>query len=225
LGKMAPPLNALLLTSALFYVVPLLGPRRAVLCYRVACGAALVLYASSLFVRYPLKLSTLRDPAVTGSHEAQLSLICLMMLVSPPLPFAIVPFAAYAVHSVASSYGGAVQKMPEMLQGVLQPRLSWLLTEEGANMVQAFAAISELMVLLMTPLQLLMHGVRALVLGGFYFQYVSRRYAASFWTQQAVTIISSKVGGLFHHRLCPTAVGALYDKLVALIGSLAARVR
>ena len=41
------------------------------------------------------------------------------------------------------------------------------------------------MVLLMLPLQLMMHGVRVLVLGGLYFQYVSRRHAASFWTRQA----------------------------------------
>jgi|EP00908_Phaeocystis_cordata_P026935 tetratricopeptide (TPR) repeat protein len=136
IGRLAAPLNALLLLSAFLYMVPLLGPRRAVLCYRVACGAALVLYASSIFARHPLKLSSLRDPAVTGSHEAQLSLICLMMLVSPPLPFAVVPFAAYAVHSVATSYGSAVSKLPAMLQGALQPRLTWLLTEEGANMVQ-----------------------------------------------------------------------------------------
>ena len=41
------------------------------------------------------------------------------------------PFAAYAVHSVATSYGSAVSKLPAMLQGALQPRLTWLLTEEG----------------------------------------------------------------------------------------------
>ena len=90
---------------------------------------------------------------------------------------------------------------------------------------QAFAAISELMVLFMLPLQLLLHGVRVLVLAGLYFQYVARRHAASFWTQQAVTIISQKVASLFHHRFCPSPVGMLHDKLVAFIGSLAARVR
>ena len=76
-----------------------------------------------------------------------------MLLVSPPLPFAIVPFGAYAVHSVASNYGSAVvPKLPGFIKGVLEPRLAFLLTEEGANMVHAFAAISELMVLLAAPL-------------------------------------------------------------------------
>ena len=226
LGRMGPRLNVLLLLSSFFYVVPLLGPRRAKVCYRVACGTALLLYASSIFARHPLKLATLRDPAVRASHEAQLAFICLVMLAAEPLPFAIVPFATYAVHSVATNYGAALQaKMPSFVQGYVQPRLSWLLSEEGSSMVQAFAAISELMVLLMVPLQLLLHGFRALVLAGLYFQYVARRHAASFWTRQAVTIISDKASGVFHHRFCPSPVGMLFDKLLALIGSLAARVR
>ena len=90
---------------------------------------------------------------------------------------------------------------------------------------QAFAAISELMVVLMAPLQLAMHGMRVVVLSGFYFQYVSRRYAASFWTQQAVAIISQKASGLFHHRYCPAPIGMLYDKLYLAIGWAAAKVR
>ena len=226
LGRMGPRLNVLLLLSAFFYVVPLLGPRRAKVCYRVACGTALLNYASSIFLCHPLKLATLRDPAVRASHEAQLTFICLVMLAAEPLPFAIVPFATYAVHSVATNYGAALQaKMPSFVQGYVQPRLSWLLSEEGASMVQAFAAISELMVLLMVPLQLLLHGFRVLVLAGLYFQYVARRHAASFWTRQAVTIMSDKASGLFHHRFCPSPVGMLFDKLLALIGSLASRVR
>lgn len=225
-GRLVPALNALILLTAFFYVIPLLGPRRAIPCYRVSVGCALVLYLSTLLARHPLKFATLRDPAVTGSHEAQLSFICFMLLVSPPLPFAIVPFGAYAVHSVASNYGSAVvPKLPGFIKGVLEPRLAFLLTEEGANMVQAFAAISELMVLLAAPLQLAVHGFRVVVLTGFYFQYVSRRYAASFWTKQAVVVISAKTHGFFHHAYCPSPIGMLYDKLVVLIGSLAARVR
>lgn len=146
-GRLVPRLNVLLLLSAFFYVVPLLGPRRARVCYRVACGAALLLYTSSVFARHPLKLSTvlstLRDPAVRSSHEAQLAFICLVMLAAEPLPFAIVPFAAYAVHSVATNYGAALQsKMPAMVHTYMQPRLGWLLTEEGANMVQAGLSLS-----------------------------------------------------------------------------------
>jgi len=224
-GRLAPVLNALILLTAFFYVVPLLGPHRAGIAYRASVGCALALYASSLFSRHPLAFATLRDPAVTGSHEAQLCWICVMMLVSPPLPFTIVPFGTYAVHSVASNYGSAVQKMPAFVQGVVQPRLAYLLTEEGANMVQAFAAISELMVLLVAPLQLAVHGFRVAVLSGFYFQYVSRRYVISFWTKQAVVVIAGKAHGLFHHRYCPAPLGALHDKAVGLIGSLAVRVR
>ena len=81
------------------------------------------------------------------------------------------------------------------------------------------------MVLLMVPLQLMLQGFRVLILASLYFQYVARRHAASFWTQQAVTIISSKAASLFHHRFCPSPIGMLFDKLIALIGNLAARVR
>ena len=68
-GRMAPRLNLLLLLAALLHVVPLLGPRRARMGYRVACGAAVALYASSVFARHPLSLATLRDPVVRASHE------------------------------------------------------------------------------------------------------------------------------------------------------------
>lgn len=225
LGRLAPQLSTLLLISAFFYVVPLLGPRRAAVCYRIATGSALVLYAASIFARHPLKFSTFRDPAVRESHEAQLVWICFLLLASPPVPFGIVPFAAYAVHSVATNYGGVVQKLPAFLQGVLQPRLTYLCSEEGSSMVQAFAAISEVMVLVLAPLQIVVHGARVLVLTGFYFQYVSRRHANSFWTKQAVSVLSEKAQNLFHHRFCPGPVGMVFDKLLALVGNLAARVR
>lgn len=221
-----PRLNVLLLLSAFFYVVPLLGPRRTSVCYRVACGVALLINVSRIFARHPLKLATLRDPVVRASQEAQLGLICLVMLTAAPLPFALVPFATHAVHAVASTYGVALQgRMPALVQRYTQPRLSWLLTAEGSSMVQAFAAISELMVLLMLPMHLLLHGFRLLVLAVLYFQYVARRHAASFWTRQATTILAEKASGFFHHRYCPSPIGALYDKLFALIVTLAARVR
>jgi hypothetical protein len=226
LGRMGPRLNVVLLLSAFFYVVPLLGPRRTSVCYRVACGTALLINASRIFARHGLKLATLRDPVVRASQEAQLGLICLVMLTAAPLPFALVPFATHAVHAVAGSYGAALQgRMPALVQRYTQPRLSWLLTAEGGSMVEAFAAISELMVLLMVPVHLLLHGFRLLVLTVLYFQYVSRRHAASFWTRQATTILAEKASGFFHHRYCPSPIGALYDRLFALIVTLAARVR
>ena len=219
-------LNVLLLLSTFFYVVPLLGPRRTGVCYRVACGVALLINVSRVFARHPLKLATLRDPVVRASQEAQLGLICLVMLTAAPLPFALVPFATHAAHAVAGTYGVALQgRMPALVQRYTQPRLSWLLTQEGGAMVEAFAAISELMVLLMLPMHLLLHGFRLLVLGVLYFQYVARRHAASFWTRQATTILAEKASGFFHHRYCPSPIGALYDKLFALIVTLADRVR
>ena len=113
-------LNLAILLSAFFYVVPILGARRAMASYRVAVGCALLLYALSLFAKHPLKFATLRDPAVTGSHEAQLVFLTFMMLVSPPLQFVVVPFAAYAVHSVATNYGALVHKLPGALKAVLE---------------------------------------------------------------------------------------------------------
>ena len=51
-------------------------------------------------------------------------------------------------------------------------------------MVQAFGAVSEVIVCCMSPLLLAANGMRSAVLAFFYFQYVARRYQHSFWTKQ-----------------------------------------
>ena len=59
----------------------------------------------------------------------------------------------------------------------------------------AFAAVSEVIVCMMSPLVMVVQGARAAVLVFFYFQYVARRHAESYWTQQAVKALTDKADG------------------------------
>ena len=49
-------------------------------------------------------------------------MLCLMMLFSPPLPFAIMPFAASALLNVVRCYMALIQKLPgaHRPQGVVE---------------------------------------------------------------------------------------------------------
>ena len=77
----------------------------------------------------------------------------------------------------------------------LIPKAQYLLTDEGGQMVGAFAAVSEVIVCMMSPLVMVVQGARAAVLVFFYFQYVARRHAESYWTQQAVKALTDKADG------------------------------
>merc|ERR1712118_467231 len=111
-------------------------------------AATMVLYARALLARFPMKFATLKDPAFSKSPESQYLFLCLMMLVSPPLPFALMPFAAYSTHALATAHQSMVAKLPAFAR----TRLTWLASEEGDQMTMAFVAISEVMVGVTAPL-------------------------------------------------------------------------
>ena len=62
-------------------------------------------------------------------------------------------------------------------------------------MVQAFAAVSEVIVSAMSPLVVIAQGFRAAILVFFYFQYVARKHASNYWTKQAVNALNDKLNG------------------------------
>lgn len=215
-------LHACMIFLSLFYFVPLLGIRRSFMCYRAAVGCTLTAYVRALWRSWPKSLATLKDANFLQSQETQCVTICLMMIFSPPLPFALVPMVCYSAHTLAVEHAGTI--LPK-LPALLRDRALWLVSPEGTQMVLAFAAISEVMVGLSAPFTLMLHGVRTLIVSLFYMQYLFKRYHTSFWTQTAVTTLHDKAKGIFHHRFCPSPVGMLFDRLVLLIQKIAAWTR
>ena len=60
-------------------------------------------------------------------------ILTLLLQLSPPVPFVLAPFAAYAVHAVCNAYGGAIAYLPSFARGVVEPRVAFLRTEEGGH--------------------------------------------------------------------------------------------
>ena len=83
--------------------------------------------------------------------------------------------------------------------------------------MQAFGAVSELIVAVMSPLLVVLQGHRAAVLGFFFFQYVVRRYRVNALTVQAVGLLTSRVDGALNHKWCPRALGLAFGKLKAAV--------
>jgi len=215
-------LNVAALLFTFLYFVPLLGPSRAFLVYRAALAASLASYAITLWRAWPKTWATLKDPRFQQAPETSFILLGFMMQISPPLPFALVPMACYALHHTCRVYySSLVPKLPSFLKD----RAIWITTEEGTHMLMAFAAISEVMVGVTAPITLLTHGTRVLAVSILYIQYLLNRYNNSHWTQLAVGALTEKADGAFHHRYCPSPVGAIYDRFKGGIASLAARLR
>jgi len=221
-SKMHGMLSLNVLVFGLFYVLPFF-PSRAIQSYRFSIGFFMALLANSLLATWRPKgiMASVKDPAFLRSQEVQALLLCLMMLVSPPMPFALMPFGATALVNVCNCYRPIIEKLPNMVSS----RAQFLTTEEGANMAQAFGAVSEVIVAVACPLVVAANGLRSAVLAFFYFQYVARRYNSSFWTKQAVTALTEKLNGIFHHRYCPAPVGMLFDRLKGVVAMLADKVQ
>jgi len=182
--------------------------------YKASAAFAMALFAVNLKAQWPIAMATLKNAAFYRSEEMQSMLLCLMMIVSPPLPFAIMPFAAVAVQNVCRAYAPLIQKLP----GFVSQRAAFLLTEEGGQMVHAFAAVSEVVVCFMSPLVILAQGFRVAVVLFFYLQHIARRYESNFWTKQAVSQLTLKLDGFFSHRWCPAPVGMIYTRVKGVVG-------
>jgi len=205
-----------------FYFLPLLGVARGVMCYRLALASSTIVYALSLWKQFPeKKLATLSTPRFQQAPEAQFFMVSIMLQLSPPVPFALVPLAVYAAHNFCRSQGALVARIP---LGFLRTRAAWFVTDEGTQTAHAFASISEVMVGITSPITCLLHGLRTAAAAFFYIQYLSKRYKTSWWHQTAVNTILEKVGHIFHHKYCPSPIGAVYDRIIGLLGKLISRV-
>jgi len=223
-GRLHGVLSVNLLIFTTMYVLPFF-PRRAAMNYRLAVGCAMLLLLNSLAAKWPKAFATLKDPAFLQSDEVRTIMLCLMMLVSPPLPFALMPYAATALHTVCLCYGGVFQKLPGPIGRAVVPRAQYLTSDQGTQMVQAFGAVTQVIVCLMSPMIVLAQGLRAGVLVFFYFQYVARRHSHDYFTQQAVTTLTENMNGIFHHKWCPSPIGMLFDRLKGLVALAATKVR
>ena len=59
----------------------------------------------------------------------------------------------------------------------------------------------------------------------FFWRYLARRHAASFWTKQAVDILVERVRDLGKHRFVPAPIGGLLDAVVSTLSKVFAKLR
>jgi len=218
-GSAARLLSLCALGGGLVYAVPVLGARRAFQAYAFSVFQILMLFVTTLWGRFPKSLATLQDPVFRKSQEVQAFVLLIFMLLSPPMPFALMPFLAGAFHNVVHGYRDAIARAPAMVK----TRLEYFLTDEGAFQVHAFGAVSEVIVTFMGPPLVVVQGYRALLLTFFYFQYVSRRYKSNPQTVQVVGLFVQKLDGVAQHRWVPPPVQAVYAKLKYFVGLAADR--
>ena len=168
-SPVAVALSGLSLGCGFFYMLPLF-PRLAFQAYRLCVANILGLFLVNLWGAFPKKLATLSDPAFHARQEVQAFMVCVLMLLSPPLPFGIMPFICVALLNVLPAVQGVASGVP-----LLGPKLVWLNSDEGKMSVHSFGSVCEVMVSFMSPLLIAVQGVRMAVLSFVYFQYVVRR--------------------------------------------------
>jgi len=218
-GRLAKAVSLGALCCGAVYAVPILGPRRAFYAYSAAVAQILALFLINLWGKFPKTMATLSSPAFKNTQEVQAFVLVIFMLLSPPMPFALMPFLATCLLNVVHGYRDILAKLPAFAKD----RLEFLTTAEGSMQVNAFGAVSEVIVTFMGPPLVLIQGYRALMLSFFYFQYVCRRYKTNEQTVHVVGLFVQKADGICKHRFVPAAVHPLYDKVKGLIRMAANR--
>jgi len=218
-GLIPKTLSAGALVCGALYAVPVFGAMRALGFYRMALVNILALFATNLWSRFPKTMATLQDPAFRSTQEVQAFMLCIFMLMSPPMPFALMPFLTGAFLNAVHGFAGPIASLPEFAKS----RLVYFTTAEGIFQAHAFGAVSEVIVTVMGPMLIVVQGYRALLLTFFYFQYVARRYKTNQQTSQSVRLLTEKVDGVVNHRLVPAPLRAVYGKAKNLIGFAANR--
>ena len=223
-GTPAGPLGALAATvlssvaviSGLFYMLPFF-PRIAMLLYKVSVLSVLLLSGLNLYCAFPLKFSTLTEPKFKAAQESQGFMLLVFMLLSPPMPFALMPFLAGPMVNACLAFKPHTAKLPGPLASVIGDRVVYLTTPEGQMQARAFGAISEVICAFMAPLLCIVQGLRAAIMGFFFFQYVVRRYRTNELTVTTTNLLIDKADGLFRHRYVPAPLQNLYAKLKSFI--------
>jgi hypothetical protein len=153
----ASAISLVVLLSGALYVLPLV-PRYALLMYRVSIASTLVLFVHNLLTTFPIALATLTDPRFKACQESQAFMLCIFMLLSPPMPFALMPFLSLAFLNVCHAYGRAAAKLPGPVGPYVGGKMAYCTTDEGAMQVSAFGAVSEVIVAVMAPLLCVIQG-------------------------------------------------------------------
>jgi len=218
-GMLQRNFSLLALVAGLLYAIPLLGARRAFQAYSISILNLLLLFVVNLWTRFPKSFATFSDPAFKSSQEVQAFVLCIFMLLSPPMPFALMPFLTAPFLNVIHGYREVITKLPAFMR----TRLEFFTTDEGAFQVSSFGAVSEVIVTFMGPALAVVQGYRALILTFFYFQYVARRYKSNQLTVQVVGLFVGKIDGVLKHRLVPSPLQQGYEQIKSLIGTIANR--
>jgi len=220
-GEGTAALNGTIVVFTLLYFIPILGPARGYQCYRFGLGAVFANNALALWRAWPKTFATLKNPSFLGAPEVTLLLLCFLMQMSPPLPFALVPPACYALHNTVRGNPSLVERLP----GFVRNKAVWFVSEEGTQMALAFAAISEVMVGITAPINLFMHGMRVLPVSLMYIQYLFKRYhspdGSAWFTRVAVKALSDRAESIVHHKWCPAPIGKLHDMATGFIAKYA----
>ena len=134
-------------SAATLAVAVLPWSARALQAYALSVGSILLLFVSNLWLAFPKKMATLQDPAFHARQEAQAFMVTLLMILTPPMPFALMPFLSIALLNVCAALKGHTDKMP----GFIGSRIAWFAGEEGTMHAQSFGAVSEVIVTMMSP--------------------------------------------------------------------------
>eukprot|EP00322_Chrysochromulina_rotalis_P018573 CAMPEP_0115859474 /NCGR_PEP_ID=MMETSP0287-20121206/16633_1 /TAXON_ID=412157 /ORGANISM="Chrysochromulina rotalis, Strain UIO044" /LENGTH=389 /DNA_ID=CAMNT_0003313773 /DNA_START=12 /DNA_END=1181 /DNA_ORIENTATION=+ len=216
----ANALSAGALVSGFLYMLPLI-PRYAPLMYKMSIVCVLLLFLLNLVCAFELKLSTLTDARFKAAQESQAFMLLIFLLASPPTPFALMPFLAGALLNACIAFKGAASSLPGPLKSLIGDRVTFLTTQEGTFQVHSFGAVSEAIVATMTPLLCIVQGMRAALLGFFFFQYVVRRYRTNELTVKAVDLLVERINDIFAHKYMPAPLQTVYSKAKSLIGMAA----
>ena len=93
----------------------------------------LALFVANLWSRFPKTMATFSDDKFKSSQEVQAFVLCVFMVLSPPMPFALMPFLAGAFLNVIHGFESQIASMPEFMRS----RLVYFTTAEGAFQVSA----------------------------------------------------------------------------------------
>ena len=203
-------LSLVAVVCGVFYMIPI--PRLSFMAYRVGMANVLVLHAVNVYNNFPLKIATLTDANFKRCMEAQSAMLCGFMLLTPPMPFALMPFLCVSLVNVCHAYGATISKLPKPIGTYVGSRALYLTTPEGEMQAFAMGAVSEVIIAVMTPLLCLVQGSRAAILGFFYFQYVVRRHRSNPLTVQSLELLVKQLDGVFQHRWSPAPLQTIYRR-------------
>ncbi|KOO52742.1 phosphopantothenoylcysteine decarboxylase [Chrysochromulina tobinii] len=210
-------LGGFALVSGFLYMLPLF-PRYAIPMYRGCVICLLLLSMLHLVSAFELKFSTLVEPKFKAAQESQGLMLLFMLLILPPVPFALMPFLALALLHSVHAVKEPAQKLPGPLSTFVGSRVAQLCTPEGQFQIASFGAVSEVILAVMTPVLCLVQGFRAALLGFFFFQYVVRRSRSNEMTMKALELLTERSDSVFRHRYVPAPLQIVYSNAKKFIG-------